>query len=70
MPTWASHSPDASAMTDWDWSEVDQELGLAAGLGSNTIRTVVDYGFSTDHPGQDWTPQDVVQAYCTALSRP
>jgi hypothetical protein len=64
-----------SAMTDWDWSEVDQELGLAAGLGSNTIRTVVDYGFSTDHPGQDWTPQDVARldhpsaAYLAAMDQ-
>jgi hypothetical protein len=54
-----------SAMTDWDWSEVDQELDLAAGLGTNTIRTVVDYGFSTGHPDEDWVPEDV-----TRLSHP
>jgi cellulase (glycosyl hydrolase family 5) len=48
-----------SAMTEWDWSEVDQELGLAEGLGANTIRTVVDYGFSTGHPGEDWTADAV-----------
>jgi hypothetical protein len=52
-----------SAMTDWDWSEVDQELALAAGLGSNTIRTVVDYGFSTDHSDQDWTAGQVTRQH-------
>ena len=48
-----------SAMTEWDWSEVDQELGLAASLGANTIRTVVDYGFSTGHPSEDWTADSI-----------
>jgi hypothetical protein len=64
-----------SAMTEWDWSEVDQELGLAAGLGANTIRTVVDYGFSTGHPSEDWTPDAVTRqahptaAYLAAMDR-
>ncbi|HEX8969252.1 MAG TPA: cellulase family glycosylhydrolase [Chloroflexota bacterium] len=48
-----------SAMTDWDWSEVDAELGLAEGLGANTIRVMVDYGFSTGHSGTAWSTAEV-----------
>lgn len=33
---------------DWDARAVEFELGLAAGLGANTVRTFVDYQFSLD----------------------
>ena len=64
-----------SAMTDWDWGEVDQELALAQDLGGNTIRVVIDYGFSTGHPNENWTSGDLTRAshptpdYLAAMDR-
>jgi endo-1,4-beta-mannosidase len=41
------------AMTEWDWSEVEFELAWGASLGANTVRTVIDYGFSTNNPDHE-----------------
>jgi hypothetical protein len=50
-----------SSMTDWDWSQVDQELALASSLGANTVRVMVDYGYSTGHPDQIWSEAEFQQ---------
>jgi Cellulase (glycosyl hydrolase family 5) len=47
-----------SSMTDWDWTEVDQEMALANSLGANTIRVMIDYGYSTGHPDEIWSQDD------------
>ena len=39
-----------TSMADWDWSEVDQEFVLAEALGANTIRTGINYLYSTGNP--------------------
>jgi len=49
-----------AAMTEWSWAEVDAELALAAALGANTIRTTVDYGYSTGHIAEAWSADDLV----------
>jgi hypothetical protein len=36
-----------SAMEDYNWDEVDAELNLAAEMNANTVRVIVDYGYST-----------------------
>lgn len=41
-----------SSMVTWDWNEVDTELALGKILGSNVVRTFIDYGFSTDSLGK------------------
>jgi hypothetical protein len=62
-----------SSMTEWDWTQVDQELALASSVGANTIRVSIDYGYSTGHPDEVWSEADVqqfqtpTQAYMDAM---
>jgi hypothetical protein len=39
-----------TSMADWDWQAVDRELALAEALGANTIRTGINYMYSTGNP--------------------
>jgi hypothetical protein len=50
-----------ATMSDWDWGQVDNELALASSLGANTVRVFVDYGYSTGHPEEVWTQDEVDQ---------
>ncbi len=61
-----------TSMTDWDWAAVDRELGLAASVGSTTIRTGIDYLYGTGNPFgvQDATAvYALTPAYFAALDR-
>ncbi len=61
-----------SSMEAWDWTEVEEELALGSSLGANTLRTFIDYGFSTGNP---WEEEDIAThnhptpAYLEAMER-
>ncbi|HEX7395219.1 MAG TPA: hypothetical protein VF313_09865 [Anaerolineaceae bacterium] len=59
-----------TSMADWDWNEVDQELALAESLHANTIRTFINYTYSTANAGGDkniLTTFTVLPIYIQAL---
>ncbi len=61
-----------TSMTDWDWTAVDRELALAESVGSNTIRTGIDYLYATGNPYGErdvTTVTGVTPEYLAAIDR-
>ncbi|MBI4834606.1 MAG: cellulase family glycosylhydrolase [Planctomycetes bacterium] len=61
-----------ASMAEWDWVEVDEELALASSLGANTVRTFIDYGYSTDNPDESkdiYTNYHPTMAYINSIQR-
>lgn len=61
-----------TSMTTWDWAAVDRELGLASSLGSNTLRTGINFLYATGNTWEERPPDEayaVTPAYLAAIDR-